>query len=313
MILNFRSELIVSRGETEEKQKGIPGTQVSNSICSLPSVEQTIGLAVCTDYHFSNVTRKKEAPYFILSGPSGLRIFVRKSDPTATLYSLEYKRETRADRPEESVVSLKFLTPGSQLKRMLSANLTVDKESRNLTLHLDSKAGTVLAKGKYKNSESEKYLQLELLVNGKMTFDALVSLEQQLVKNGVIYLPKMYLDVHSERVADLQGSLKWISKAGISQCDVSAKFKTKRLTSKLFGYISRTESSIGADLKLDYMFAQTKQQTVSLYAYLANRSRSTLVSVIGNSVIETTAHPNFNFNATFKFQVNLSLHCDPSV
>lgn len=99
------------------------------------------------------------------------------------------------------------------------------------------------------------------------------------------------------------GSLKWVTKKGISQCDVDLKFQTKRLTSKLFGYISKSDASIGTNLKLDYKFVNTREHRAILDFSLANRSTRTMVAILGNIRIETTAYSHFNFDAALKFQV----------
>lgn len=83
------------------------------------------------------------------------------------------------------------------------------------------------------------------------------------------------------------------------------KFQTKRLTSKLFGYISKSEASIAANLKLDYKFSLTKEQRVLLEFSLANRSPKNLIDIRGTCSLFSTSYPNFNFDAKFIFQVCL--------
>lgn len=188
--------------DKEEPQKGLVEKKASQSLCSWPAVENTIGLKLCADYHFTNVTKIPEAPYSILAGPAGFRVSLQKADPTAKTYLLEYKW---THLKNSSVVSLTFDTPGSSLRRVLGANLTLDTESNNLTLLLQSTAGNILAKGRYKNTPEDKYLQITLDVNDKQHLDASCSLQQKEIRNGFTYYPKFYLGVNGERVAELQG------------------------------------------------------------------------------------------------------------
>lgn len=190
------------KGAEEIEQAGILKNRVSKSICSWPSVEQTVGLKLCADYHFPNVTKINNASYFILAGSSGVRLSLQKADPTTKTYLLEYKWE---DNNNGSYISLTFDTPGSKVKRLLGANLTLDVHSNNLTLLMQSTAGTVEARGKYKNTDHEKYLQLQLEINNKKKFDALVSLQKDDIRNGYLFKPKLYLGVNAERVAQLEG------------------------------------------------------------------------------------------------------------
>lgn len=101
------------------------------------------------------------------------------------------------------------------------------------------------------------------------------------------------------------GTLKLVSKKGTSQYDVDLKFQTKRLTSKLFGYISKANASIATSLKLDYKFVHTKEQRVMFEFSLANRSPKHIMDIRGTCSLKSTAYPNFNFDAKLKFQVNI--------
>lgn len=187
----------------EQLQSGLSEHRVSKSICSWPAVDKTVGLKLCGEYHFINVTKINKAPYFVLAGPSGFRLFLEKSDPTAKTYLFQYKW---TDKNDLSIVSLTFDSPGSSVNRLFAANFTVDKQSQNLTLFLQSTAGTVLARGRYKNTDKEKYLQLALTINQKKHFDWNLSLIRQDSKHGFIYYPKIYLGINGERVLELQGS-----------------------------------------------------------------------------------------------------------
>lgn len=190
------------KNEVEEAQSGLEGNRVSQSICSWPAVEKTVGLKLCADYHFMNVTKMRDAPYLLLAGPAGFRLSLQKSDPTAKKYLLEY-RWTRSENV--SVVSLTFDTPGANARRILGANLTLGVETHNLTVLMESSAGAVLARGKYKNVPREKYLQFSVDVDNKRLWDASCSLNQTEIKNGYVYFPKFYLGVNGDRVAELQG------------------------------------------------------------------------------------------------------------
>lgn len=81
------------------------------------------------------------------------------------------------------------------------------------------------------------------------------------------------------------------------------KFQTKRLTSKVFGYISKTDASVATNLKLDYKFANTKEQRVVFDFSLANRSSPNIAAILGDCSLLSTAYPHFNFDALLKLQV----------
>ncbi|CAG9816912.1 unnamed protein product [Phaedon cochleariae] len=298
-IISIKSQLFVKRRGVEELQEGISKNVISKSACSWPVVDETVGLKLCTEYNFINVSRMDNIPYFLVAGPAGLRCFLHKSDPTANIYLFEYKMNQRKD---SSIVTLIFDTPGSAVKRLMSVNLTIDRQSQNLTLLLQSSAGTVLARGKYKNTPDEKSIQVAIDINNKKHFDASASIKRNRMKNGFSYTPDIYLGVNGERVFRFSGNVDLMSKKGISQYSVELKFETKRFYSKLYGYITTSGTSIQASLFNDYKFQHTKEQRVTFEFSGANRSRKNMIVFDGAYNLVSTAYPNMNVAANATFQ-----------
>ena len=186
----------------EQRQFGIHKNLISQSRCTWPTVEKTLGLKLCTDYHFTNITDRKLLPHFVLSGPAGVRLSLQKTDPKVKSYVLDI---TWKPKENGNVIKLTFDTPGATISRLLSANLTNDNDSGNTTLLLKSSDVVVQGRGKYKNTAAVKYLELGLDINGKKNFDVLLSLTRDDIKYGHIYNPRFYLGINEERVAELQG------------------------------------------------------------------------------------------------------------
>uniref|UniRef100_A0A1Y1LL77 Vitellogenin domain-containing protein n=1 Tax=Photinus pyralis TaxID=7054 RepID=A0A1Y1LL77_PHOPY len=295
-LFGAQSELIVVKGGVEHQQSGVEGSAVEKSTCSWPVFEKTLGLKLCAHYHYPNVTRIETAPYFPLAGPSGFGLSLQK---TAQSYILEYTWDKKS---KNNAMTLTFDAVGTVERRLMSANMSFHPLGCDSNLALNAPGYTILTHGSLKNTKDEKYLKMTLDINNKKHFDASLSLKQAESQNGHTYFPKAYLGVNGERVAEIQGTLKWMTKKSISQCDVDLTFHTKRLTSKVFGYVSKTDGSVGVNLKLDYKFVNTKAQRAILEVLLANRSTRTLMALIGDIKVETTAYPHFNFEAALKFQ-----------
>ncbi|KAG5880871.1 hypothetical protein JTB14_004019 [Gonioctena quinquepunctata] len=100
-----------------------------------------------------------------------------------------------------------------------------------------------------------------------------------------------------------------MSKKGISQYSIDLKFGTKRFISRLYGYISKTESSLEASLYNDYKFLHMKEQRVTLTFGAANRSHKNIVVFEGFSRLVSSAYPNMNFAANATIQ-NIGGHTD---
>lgn len=200
----FRSDVVVMNGRVEQHQTGSLANPIRQTWCSWPSVDNTIGLKLCVEYLLPNIfTSPSRARSFLLSGPTKLHVSLKKQDPTAKVYLVEYNW---AKSNKSSVISLVFDTPGSAVKRLLTANLTLDTQSHDLNLFLETSQGTTLAKGKYKNTPDDKYIHVGLDINGQKHLDAWASLNRTVSKNGHIYRPYIYLGVNNERVAQLDGN-----------------------------------------------------------------------------------------------------------
>lgn len=64
---------------------------VKNTTCSWSALDRLIGLKLCADYQFPNVTKDVNASYFLLNGPTIFKLSLIKADPTADSYLLEYR------------------------------------------------------------------------------------------------------------------------------------------------------------------------------------------------------------------------------
>lgn len=71
--------------------KTLGSSRIANTTCSWPVLERLIGLKLCIDYQFPNVTNIANASYFVLNGPTLFRASVIKADPSAASYLFEYK------------------------------------------------------------------------------------------------------------------------------------------------------------------------------------------------------------------------------
>lgn len=64
---------------------------IKNTTCSWSAMDKLIGLKICADYQFPNVTKDVNASYFLLNGPTKFKLSLIKADPTADSYLLEYR------------------------------------------------------------------------------------------------------------------------------------------------------------------------------------------------------------------------------
>lgn len=116
-VLSFRSNIVLIQGngaETTERAIGQPINRrrvigatmkadtdifdkypakniIKNTTCSWSALDRLIGLKLCSDYQFPNVTHNLNSSYLILHGPTLLKLSLIKADLSAKSYLLEYK------------------------------------------------------------------------------------------------------------------------------------------------------------------------------------------------------------------------------
>ncbi|CAH1158795.1 unnamed protein product [Phyllotreta striolata] len=295
-----KSELLVKKNGVEETQRGLHSNRTENSMCSWPAVDQTIGLKLCTEYGFVHMNKFANIADFIIAGPANFRLFIEKADPTATVYLFEYKWDKH---PHSSIISVVFDTPGSAVKRLISANVTLDSASNNITILIQSPAGKVLAHGRFKDTQNEKSVQIELNINNMKHLEAGASIKMSHTKHVYKYVPNLYLIVNGDKIVTFTGSVETLSKKGISQYSVKRlKFKTKRFTSELYGYIMKGENSIQGSLTNDYQFLNTKKHRVSFRFGAGDKSQKKNIKIYGAFLnLLSTAYPNVNLDANVTF------------
>ncbi|XP_032670099.1 uncharacterized protein LOC116843644 isoform X1 [Odontomachus brunneus] len=318
-LLSILSDVALIKGngaEIEEKPLGVlvagqnqkklryPTTMlqniISNTTCTWTALDRLIGLKMCTDYQFSNVTKNPQAPYFILTGLTLFKVSLNKADPTAKNYVFEYSWNKTE---KHSIFRLMFDTPGSQVNRKLSATVTFDIINNNVSVLLHSTGNSLVAKGTYKNSEDETFLDVGFDINGTKHLDASLGYTRTKLNNGYAYDPRVYLTINSERVAAISGSVRDVQKNNASQIDVNLIFQTKRVWSNLSGYILTRNISVTWDLKLEYQLQRMpKKEYLTVQGKLLNRSSKTLAHKAVEMSITATAYPQLNtmMNASYQ-------------
>ncbi|KZC12617.1 Vitellogenin, partial [Dufourea novaeangliae] len=284
--------MVAGQNDRSSKQAFVPSNIISNTSCSWTALDRLIGLKLCFDYQLSNVTKDSNAPYFVLVGPSLFKISLIKADPTAKNYLLEYKWEKTE---KQNVFRIAFDTPGSQMNREISATVSFDAESHNVTVLLRSTGNSIVAEGTYKSTENETFIDIGFDINGTKHLDASLGYSTKKFTYGYTFSPQMHLIVNNERIAALSGTIRNAWKNDVLQCDVDMTFRTKKVWSKLVGYLVKRNVSLASDFQLEYQLQKMpKKETLQLEVSLANRSSKTLTHKAADLKLRSTAYPQLN-------------------
>lgn len=83
-----------------------------------------------------------------------------------------------------------------------------------------------------------------------------MNMNRTVIKNGWTYYPRFLLTINNEKIAGLAGTITVTSKNKITQNDINLMFETKRLQSRIAGYVTKTETAYLTKLKMDYRVRQ---------------------------------------------------------
>ncbi|CAL7937265.1 unnamed protein product [Xylocopa violacea] len=289
----------------------IPSNLITNTSCTWSALDRLVGLKLCVDYQLSNVTKDPDAPYFLLSGPTLFKISLIKADPTAQNYLLEYKWEKRK---EENALRIAFDTPGSRVNRELSATVSFDSKTHNVTVLLRSAGNSIVAKGIYKSTENETFVDIGFDINGTKHLDASLGYAIKRFHYGYTISPQMHLIVNNERIAALSGEIGNAWKNNVSQYDIDLVFRTKRVWCKLAGYVVRRNVSLAGDVQLEYQLQKMpRKETLRLQVSASNRSSKTLTHKTVDLELRSTVYPQLNTMITAWYQQalgHLELHAE---
>lgn len=110
------------------------------------------------------------------------------------------------------------------------------------------------------------------------------------------------------------GAIRNAQKNNISQFDIDLTFQTKRVWSKLIGYIVQRNISLAGDFQLDYQLQRMpKKETLHLEISLSNRSSKTLTHKTADLKLQSTAYPQLNTVISAWYQQalgHLELHAE---
>lgn len=177
-IFSAKSELLVLNNGADIPQSGIQ-KRYTNSTCTWPFIDRAVGLKICGNYSLPDMSNSpKQLPSLLLCGPIDIDVHLDKADITAKTFLFEYRLNVN-ETTKTTRGSFVFETPGSEIPRMLTANLTSDDESSNVSMAFRNGKTIHSAIGTYKVTDDEKLIEAHLNINGQKSFSLEVIIFEQ--------------------------------------------------------------------------------------------------------------------------------------
>lgn len=298
-IISARSELVVLQYEHEIRQPGIE-KRYSNSTCTWPGIERAVGLKVCSEYSLPDLSKSdRSLPSLLLSGPIDIEVHVDKADISAKLFSFEYKWIDAAGRSSGTFV---FETPKTDIPRRFIANITKEPELYSIVMKFENGQTIHSATAKYKNTNDEKAIEANLLIDGKNSFGLDVGLNRTSIVHGWIFYPRFSLTVGNEQIAGLSGTIKKFGKNNFMQYDPNLEFETKKFKARLIGYITITDIKFSPRLVVNYKFVGSKEEVIHFESDIESLQEGYRANWIGMAKWNSTAYPKYNFRINMNYK-----------
>lgn len=119
--------------------------------------------------------------------------------------------------------------------------------------------------------------------------------------------------------SELSGTIRNAHKNNVSQFDIDLTFQTKRVWSKLVGYVVKRNTSLAGDFQLDYQVQRMpKKESLHLEISISNRSSKTLTHKTADLKLQSTAYPQLNTAVSASYQqalghleLHVEVNCNP--
>ncbi|XP_073994094.1 apolipoprotein lipid transfer particle isoform X2 [Rhodnius prolixus] len=299
-IFHAETELLLVTDENLMKLEDTSIGRQKKELCTWDLLDEIIGLKLCATSLFPDAVHIIQSPLLLFTGPINLELVLLKTDPSASMFIVEYEITAHTNK---TIVKFRFNTPGSAIKRGVTADVVLDIQSQNITVAYSSTRSQVLAQGYYRNTPLQKLLNFSLDINGKKHVFVQIGLDITQGKYGNTYFPKFVFAINDKRIVNLSGSIKWVDKKGVSQCDINIDFQTNRFETIIMGYLRLGEASFGTDLTMHYRFGDSGQlENVVLKLELMDKSTKFLKYYQGQLSLKSTAYPHISSITSLKFR-----------
>lgn len=94
-----------------------------------------------------------------------------------------------------------------------------------------------------------------------------------------------------------------VNKKGILQCDIDLNFQTKRLSTNLSGYVSKSDATLITKMIMTYRFLNESTEKINFEFKTSDRSSNIIKSYQSDLRLITSAYPQYNVEASIKLQV----------
>ena len=154
-IIDVETKLFVVHREVEHEQRGVEDNRREMTSCTGERLTKWTGLQLCGAVTYPNASHVDEAPYYPLTGPTRVTLYLAKSDPTMKGYHLEMKLKN-SKRERSHVAKVSFNTPGSRVDREWTAEFDLNRNDKSLNINLKSPFKKFTVEGKVTDGETLK-------------------------------------------------------------------------------------------------------------------------------------------------------------
>nr|UEK51615.1 MTTP-like protein 2 [Parasacculina yatsui] len=219
------------------------------------------GWETCAHLAYINSSAVGDAPYFPLTGPARMGLYVEKTDKSMTGYEFNFKfGSTRSDQK----MLLEFDSPNSIVDRKMVLKLRRRISSGEIGFRLDIPGHRLRGKGMTWWDSSKKGVQLTLLKSSLTVLGVTALLERSADHHSVAYKPTFVVEFLSKSLISLTGSVKQAEVNSVLKRVIGMKLESPWIRLSLDSDATQSKPLYQSKIAIKHNLDELKERTLLL-------------------------------------------------
>ncbi|KAG1669608.1 Apolipophorin [Nymphon striatum] len=327
-ILDVQTSMFLIHQDVEYPQKGIEEERTEMNKCTGDLISTITGMELCGELQFPNASLKYDSPYFPMTGPTKFSIYLKKTDLKMKSYKFDATYENTEDK---KAALLSFDTPGSDVDREMTVEMSMDKKDHKVTLRLRTPMKKLGMSGKFPlvfNKELHKKAEMTFTIDDIEKLAMIAELDIQNKADSTRYTPKiefrtpgmktiklsgygfiqpskrLLVDINVDNLTEKTLEFKVdVNKQGEGRYAVDSRLSSHVLSAKVRGNVQTRERGTTTNMNIDYSVLQGKYEKMKIGTKFQDLSASSLRKLKIGVTLDMSALPEYNTQLNWETQM----------
>jgi len=333
-ILNAETKFYTIHRQAEREQKMLSVHPVVKEKCTGEGLSKVLGVELCGHVQYPGQAVTTEAPFYPLTGPSKLNVYLQKTD-AHTSYQFEAKMLTQKTRRNHQtnynhVARLAFDTPGSSVNRKFDFDFELNRGDKKIRFNMITPWKTAGLNGEIINLDNEKRASLRFTIDDEHVYSAKTGLTIQRGRGFSKYTPTVEIRIPGREIITVQGgmehqegrkldidlsmnnlleqpvifrgSIQKESRRHRDRYNTDLQLQSSVLHAKVGGYVEKKNDGLRSRLALDYGRGKKPEHRMVFNYKMRQHLTPSLRRVVMDTALQTTQFPDYSFSSRVEVQ-----------